>query len=37
MQRLPLPTLSAAALPSLLLVSLTATADINSRYNTKPT
>lgn len=34
MQRLSLPTLSAAALPSLLLVSLTATAEINSRYNT---
>lgn len=34
MQRPSLPTLSAAALPSLLLVSLTATADINSRYNT---
>lgn len=33
--RLPsLPTMSAAALPSLLLVSLTATADINSRYRT---
>ena len=34
MQRLSLPALSAAVLPSLLLVSLTATADINSRYNT---
>ena len=34
MQRPLLPALSAAALPSLLLVSVTASADINSRYST---
>jgi len=34
MQRPFLPAFSAAALPTLLLVSVTATADINSRYNT---
>ncbi|WP_425054922.1 YjbH domain-containing protein [Pseudomonas abyssi] len=34
MQRPLLPALSAAALPSLLLVSVTAAADINSRYST---
>lgn len=34
MQRPLLPALSAAALPSLLLLSVTAAADINSRYST---